>query len=210
MYPLTVRDILSQFRTSSNLVQYTRELSFTNAAAPQAGENVAKAESQMTFELKNAPVQTLAHWIAASRQVLTDRTTQSSDRFEVRAGHATRRHRVVKSFGADDLVFQSVWKGRPMLDGNILKRFIHPAAKKLGIYVNWLCLRTSYATWLVYAGADPKSVQGQMRHSRISTTMDIYAQIVPAGQRRAVDKLSEYVNEASESAVRKPVPLLFQ
>ena len=44
--------------------------------------------------------------------------------------------------------------------------------------------RTSCATWMVKAGADPKSVQGQMRHSRISTTMDIYAQFVPEGQRR--------------------------
>jgi HK97 family phage major capsid protein len=69
---LTVRDALSQFRTVSNLVQYTRESASTNAAAPQAGENVAKAESALSFELKNAAVQTLAHWIPVSRQVLDD------------------------------------------------------------------------------------------------------------------------------------------
>ena len=154
-------------------------------------------------EASAAPIAVAAHVIARIERL-------KALTVEVRAGRATRRHRVVKCFGADDLVFQSVWKGKPMLDGNILKRFIRPAAAKLGIYVNWRCLRTSYATWLVYAGADPKSVQGQMRHSRISTTMDIYAQIVPAGQRRAVDKLSEYVNEAIETPVRKPVPLLFQ
>jgi HK97 family phage major capsid protein len=72
MPALTVRDALSTFRTSSNLIQYTRESSFTNAAAPQAGEGVAKAESAMGFELKNAAVQTLAHWIPASRQVIDD------------------------------------------------------------------------------------------------------------------------------------------
>jgi hypothetical protein len=60
-----------------------------------------------------------------------------------------------------------------MNDQNILKRHLQPAARKLGLpFVNWRCLRTSHATWLVQAGADPKSVQGQMRHSRISTTMD--------------------------------------
>jgi HK97 family phage major capsid protein len=59
-------------RTNSNLIQYTVEQSFTNAAAPQAGENVAKAESALTFALRNAAVQTLAHWIPASRQVLDD------------------------------------------------------------------------------------------------------------------------------------------
>src|ERR1700726_2469481 len=52
-----------------------------------------------------------------------------------------------------------------MNDQNILKRHIQPAARKMGLpFVNWRCLRTSHATWLVQAGADPKSVQGQMRH----------------------------------------------
>jgi integrase len=43
------------------------------------------------------------------------------------------------------------------------------------------------------AGADPKSVQGQMRHSRITTTMDIYAQHAPESQRRAMVKMMEMV-----------------
>ncbi len=57
--------------------------------------------------------------------------------------------------------------------------------------VNGEVLRRSYATWLVEAGAVPKAVQGQMRRPRIGPTMDIYAQIVAAAQRRAVAKLSE-------------------
>lgn len=117
---------------------------------------------------------------------------------EVRAGRAVRKHKVVKSAGPDDLVFQSVQSGRPMNDQNILKRHIQPAARKFELpFVNWRCLRTSHATWLVQAGADPKSVQGQMRHSRISTTMDIYAQIVPTSQRRALEQLSTFATAAS-------------
>jgi site-specific recombinase XerC len=82
-----------------------------------------------------------------------------------------------------------------MNDQNILKRHLQPAARKLGLpFVNWRCLRTSHATWLVQAGADPKSVQGQMRHSRISTTLDIYAQIVPTAQRRALHQLSAFAS----------------
>ena len=112
---------------------------------------------------------------------------------EIRAGLATRQYKLVKADGPNDLVFQSVKDGQPMNDQNILKRHLQPAARKLGLpFVNWRCLRTSHATWLVQAGADPKSVQGQMRHSRISTTMDIYAQIVPASQRRALQQLSEF------------------
>jgi site-specific recombinase XerD len=91
-----------------------------------------------------------------------------------------------------------------MSDQNVLKRHIQPVARRLGLdFVDWHCLRRSYATWLVQSGADPKSVQGQMRHSRIGTTMDIYAQTVPASQRRAVEKLSQFANV-------KSVPVLFQ
>ena len=35
---------------------------------------------------------------------------------------------------------------------------------------------------------NPKEVLGQMRHSRISTSMDIYAQYVPESQRQAVEQ----------------------
>jgi integrase len=122
---------------------------------------------------------------------------------EIRAGLAIREYKLVKSDGPDDLVFQSVKDGKPMRDNNVLKRFIKPAARKLGLpFVNWRCLRTSHATWLVQAGADPESVQGQMRHSRISTTMDIYAQIVPAAQRRAIEKLSEFAKDSRSITVQ--------
>jgi integrase len=138
----------------------------------------------------------------------------------VRAGRATRRYKVVKGSDPDDLVFQSLTDRKtPMRDGNILKRIIKPAARKVGLpFVNWRCLRTSYATWLVQAGADLKSLQGQMRHTRSSTSLDIYAQIVPAGQRNAVQKLSQFVQDSiAKSAVEdamnfvpNPVPYLVQ
>jgi integrase len=113
---------------------------------------------------------------------------------EVRAGSATRKYRVVKSDGLDDLVFQSLVKGSPMRDNNILVRHIKPAARKLNLdFVNWRSLRRSHATWLKMAGADLKDAQGQMRHSRASTTMDIYQQFVPESQRQAVDRLTGLV-----------------
>jgi len=108
----------------------------------------------------------------------------------VRAGNAVRRYQAVKSDGPDDLVFQSVKDGKPMRDNNILTRFIKPAARKVGLgFVNWRCLRTSYGTWLKRQGADMKDIQGQMRHSRISTTMDFYVQDIPESRRRAVENL---------------------
>ena len=121
----------------------------------------------------------------------------------VRAGRAKRKYRVVKSSKPDDLVFQSVRKGAPMRDNNMLSRHIKPAARAVKLdFVNWRCLRTSRATWMVEAGANPKDVQGQMRHSRISTTMDIYAQFVPESARRAMDKTREMV-ERRQAAMQQ-------
>lgn len=77
----TVRDLLPNLRTTSNLIEFASELLFTNNAAPQfdpasAGslvtEGALKAESGLTFQLSNAPVITLAHYIPASRQILRD------------------------------------------------------------------------------------------------------------------------------------------
>jgi hypothetical protein len=49
-------------------------------------------------------------------------------------------------------------------DNNILRRFIKPAARTMGLpWVNWRCLRTSHAVGLKLAGADIKDAQGQMR-----------------------------------------------
>ena len=130
---------------------------------------------------------------------------------DVRAGRAVRHYRAVKASGPDDLVFQSVKDGKPMNDQNVLKRYIQPAAKKLGLRgVDWRCLRRSHATWLVQAGADPKSVQAQMRHSRISTTMDIYAQIVPTAQRMALEKLSQFAGQQLVPIGDDHVPFMSQ
>ena len=50
----------------------------------------------------------------------------------------------------------------------------------------WVFAENSHATWLKMAGADVKDAQAQMRHSRSSTTLDIY-QFVPESQQRAVE-----------------------
>jgi len=70
---LTIRDLLSWGRTTSNSVEFVRETGFTNNAAP-VSENPSsvKPESDLVFELDAAPVATIAHWIRASKQVLSD------------------------------------------------------------------------------------------------------------------------------------------
>lgn len=70
---LTIRDLITFGRTTSNSVEYVRELAFTNNAAP-VSENPSstKPESNITFEALSAPVATIAHWVHASKQVLSD------------------------------------------------------------------------------------------------------------------------------------------
>ncbi len=128
--------------------------------------------------------------VAVQRHVIQRIHALKQKTVSVRAGNAVRRYKAVKSDGPDDLVFQSVKDGKPMRDNNILTRFIKPAARKVGLgFVNWRCLRTSYGTWLKRQGADMKDIQVQLRHSRISTTMDIYVQDIPESRRRAVELL---------------------
>lgn len=73
---LTIRDALPVGRTTSNLVEFTKENVYTNSAGPQydspATENITKPESGITFTLATAAVVTLAHFIPVSRQVLDD------------------------------------------------------------------------------------------------------------------------------------------
>ena len=68
---LRIRDIMPSGTTSSNLVEYTRELAFTNSAAETA-EGATKPEAALTFELVSAPVKTIAHWLKLSKQVMDD------------------------------------------------------------------------------------------------------------------------------------------
>jgi HK97 family phage major capsid protein len=77
--PMRIRDLIPTVPTASNAVEFMRELSFTNNASPQgtvagigSGEFVAKAQSELTYELVTKPVRTIAHWMAASRQILSD------------------------------------------------------------------------------------------------------------------------------------------
>ena len=86
-----------------------------------------------------------------------------------------------------------------MRDNSILSRHIKPAGRKLGIgWVNWQVLRRSCATWLDQAQVNVKDAQGLMRHSRASTTQDVYQQVVPEAQRKAVRKLTAFVQASVE------------
>lgn len=69
--PLTIRQVLPSMAVSSNMVNALRESSWTNDAAgvAQAG---AKPESDIEFAPYNVAIETVAHWIKVSNQLLAD------------------------------------------------------------------------------------------------------------------------------------------
>lgn len=69
--PLTIRQILRSIPVSGNMVTGLRELAWTNSAA-EVSQGAAKNESDITFEQYDTPIQTVAHWIKVSNQLLAD------------------------------------------------------------------------------------------------------------------------------------------
>lgn len=87
--PLRIRDLLPTLPVQSGSVEIMRQNAFTNNAGPQqaastpssaagGGEFEAKPQSSITWELVTKPVRTIAHWVPASRQVLSDAPMLSS------------------------------------------------------------------------------------------------------------------------------------
>jgi integrase len=93
----------------------------------------------------------------------------------------------------DSLVFPSR-SGTYLLPGNLLKRYLLPACEKAGIPpLSWHAFRRTHATLLSDMGEPLKTAQAQLGHANLSTTADIYAQVVPASQRAAVERLDRLV-----------------
>jgi HK97 family phage major capsid protein len=73
MRQLVVRDLITPGSTSSNAIEYPVETdnpAVTGAAVVSEGN--LKPQSNITFDLKSAPVRTIAHWMKASRQIMDD------------------------------------------------------------------------------------------------------------------------------------------
>jgi integrase len=83
-------------------------------------------------------------------------------------------------------VFASVKTGSPYSDATILNNYLKPAAVKLGIKgLGWHTLRHSYKSWMASAKISPAQMKDLMRHSDISTTMDVYGRTLTPEMRAA-------------------------
>ncbi|XZE21813.1 tyrosine-type recombinase/integrase [Pirellulaceae bacterium SH449] len=70
--------------------------------------------------------------------------------------------------------------------------------------VDFHSLRHTTATWLIEAGADPKTVQSVMRHSVITLTMDTYGHLFPGQEAQAVAMIRHRFREPLQATGTEP------
>ena len=96
-----------------------------------------------------------------------------------------------------DWIFASpTMKGtQPYWPDNLMKRYIKPAAKALGINKNigWHTFRHSFGTLLKANGEDVKTVQELLRHANSRITLDVYTQAVNSHKRAAQSKVVQMI-----------------
>jgi HK97 family phage major capsid protein len=75
---LTLLDLIPRVTTESDVVEYVKEDTFTNAAAAVAeasattGTSGLKPESTLAYSVATSPVRTIAHWIPVTNRMLAD------------------------------------------------------------------------------------------------------------------------------------------
>ncbi len=122
------------------------------------------------------------------------------------AGHLRAWQRQKAHANEADFVFPSFRaKGKkPLCSSVFVAGYVRPAAKKAGVRIEdgqrfgLHNLRHSLSNWLVNkAKAEPKTVQGILRHSKIQTTLDLYTQ-EDSDETRAAQ--GEFLNAVGMSA----------
>ncbi|KLC04496.1 capsid protein [Xanthomonas perforans] len=74
---LTVRDLITPGRMDGNALEYVKETGFTNNAGMVA-ETAKKPESSLKFDMVSTTAKVIAHYMKASRQILSDASQLAS------------------------------------------------------------------------------------------------------------------------------------
>jgi integrase len=106
---------------------------------------------------------------------------------------ALRQRRGLVKGGPADLVF-ATRNGKPLSDGNLLKRLIYPACDRLGMpRLGWHALRHLHSTLLSQLGVPVAVAQAQLGHADPRITLSIYTHVIPGAQRQAVEQLERHL-----------------
>jgi integrase len=87
-------------------------------------------------------------------------------------------------------IFTGMTSHKPLRIENLFRRDLRPVLVKNKIpWKGWHAFRRGLGTNLNTLGVDPKTIQAILRHSELSTTMEIYVQPVPKESHAAMKKL---------------------
>lgn len=91
----------------------------------------------------------------------------------------------------DGFIFTGQRTGKPLRIENVYRREMKPLFEEKEItWRGWHAFRRGLGTNLNALGADPKTIQAILRHSELSTTMNVYVQPVAKKSHAAMKKLA--------------------
>src|SRR6266852_392732 len=91
--------------------------------------------------------------------------------------------------GPGDWMFAGV-SGRPLDPKNLAKRQLHPVLDHLKLpRFSWHRLRKLHSTYLGDLSVSPRIMQAQLGHADAALTLNVYTQVIPESQRRAIENL---------------------
>jgi integrase len=80
--------------------------------------------------------------------------------------------------------------GKPLDRSNLVQRVFEPALAAAGLpRIRWHDLRHTYVALANSVGVDAKTIQAQIGHSQITTTMDGYGHLFPAHRAAAAERI---------------------
>jgi len=107
-------------------------------------------------------------------------------------------HRAAFGNPASGPVFENA-KGRPLCLNNLTNRAIIPVLRSAGIHWHgWHAFRRGLASNLYRLGVPDKIIQAILRHSNLTTTMNVYVKTVDQDSFKAMKALETLLTTAAE------------
>jgi len=104
-------------------------------------------------------------------------------------GPILAEHLQVRLSGEGSWVFGGN-SGKPLDPRNLARRQLHKVLDQLGIpRFSWRRLRKLHSTYLGDLSVSPRILQAQLGHADAALTLNVYTQVVPESQRRAIENL---------------------
>jgi len=80
--------------------------------------------------------------------------------------------------------------GKPLDPRNLARRQLYPTLDRLGLSrFSWGRLRKLHSTYLGDLQVAPRILQAQLGHADAALTLNVYTQVIPESQRRAIERL---------------------